>query len=147
MTAETVAAFAGAVAAFAALGQLALNRDEANKRAVLSHIREIESRMDPLLHLNAGEWAQIRSEILRCYQDGGNLEPDARKYLSLLNAMDFAALAVRMDVVHGPLLREYLQTQIDKEIVSAAMLKDLQACYHASTYKDLLEFIQTRPYQ
>lgn len=147
MTAETVAAFAGAAAAFVAAVQLAMNRDEANKRAVLTHVREIESRMDPLFHLNAREWQAIQGEVLNCYQNGGNLGDEARKYLSLLNAMDFAALAVRMDVVHGPMLREYLQTQIDKELVTAVLLKDIQHCYHKATYKDLLDFIETRHYQ
>lgn len=143
-SAETIAAFAGAAAAGVALVQLAISRDEANKRAVLLHVREIEMRMDSLLHLHESEWRDIQREVVKCYRDGGHLSDNARRYLSLINAMDFAALAARMNVVHGPLLREYLETQIDRRIVSKELLKDIQDCYHASTYRDLRNFIEGR---
>lgn len=143
-SAEGFAALAAAIAAGVAAAQIALNRDESNKRAVLTHVREIETRLQELLHLNSEQWTELRQEVLNCYRVGGNLSDNARKYLSFLNALEFAALGVRMQVVDPELLGEYLQTLIGQGVVTGAFVKDLQACYHTSIYKDLLTFMQSR---
>lgn len=144
MSADAWAAIAAAVAALVAAGQVAIARDEANKRAVLDHVRDIEAHLEKLRHLHGNKLEAVQDEVVSCYRTGNRLSDDARRYIALLSALEFSALAVRMAVVDAPLLGEYLEAMVKQGIVKRSVIIDLQACHDPSTYKDLLEFMQAR---
>jgi len=134
----TAALAAAASATFAAL-QLWLSRREANGRAAMLAIGVILDRLHEIWGIDT---ETVQAEILRCYSEEKELDDEANRYLSFLDAVDVAALAASQRLANPHILREYLKTVVGPtHMVSLQFVEKLQDCCHDSgVYEHLRKF-------
>jgi hypothetical protein len=137
-----VAAISAAVAAIIAAVQVWLSRRDANRRATLQLLGDLEQRLHPLWPCDT---KLLRSEILTHWtksnhsSSGGNkLSQDAINYLALLNTLDLLGFAVNSGLADTMLTIRNVRTLLDGQFVSLSFVNELQdACRDSNVYSDL----------
>jgi hypothetical protein len=120
---EAIATFFAAI--FAGV-QIWLSRRDANTRAVLDYLREIDRRVQDAWLARP---SAAQAELLAYYRgERPDLTPGAKNYMALLNSIDLLAFAVSKGLMDGKIAQEYLRTLLGPDLVSLTFLKELQDC-------------------
>lgn len=121
-----VEAVGTAAAAFFAATQIRLSRRDANSRAVLEHLREIDRRVTEAVKARVSD---AQAELLEYYRgQRKDLTGAASSYMALLNSLDVLAFAAEKKLVDKEVAGEYLRTLLSPEVVTQTFLKEVQSC-------------------
>jgi hypothetical protein len=115
-----VAAVAVAVSAGFAGLQLWLGRRDANRRAVLDLLRDVDAKSRDVI----GHSVQYAKQaIITCYRDGNDELPQgAMAYLALLSSLDLLAFATAKGLAEATLVNEHVETLLRPSAVSLNFL-------------------------
>ena len=133
---NAIAAAGSAAAAIFAGAQIGLSRRDANRRATLDFLRQVDERLHAVWCLDT---RGLQRDILASYEPSGPpLSVDATKYLALLNTLDLLALARHKDLVDSTIVAEHIATLMKQHVVSLSFLTKVRtACQDPRIYEHL----------
>lgn len=138
--AGSASAIIAAVAAGIAAAQIWFSRRDANRRASLEQLREVDLRLQPLLRTDP---RSLQREVLACYASGGpSLSEECTQYLAFLNSIDLLAFAVQSDLVDEKLVNGHVRTLFSPHLINLTFLRELQTALHnPGIYENLATYL------
>lgn len=139
-----ISAIAATASACVAAGQIWLSRRDANRRAVLELLRDIDAASRGLLPYSVED---AQACILARYCEATTeLTDGAQAYFAFLNSADLAAFATSKGLADQKLVDEYLATLVRKDVVTRTFLLRLQeACGDDKIYEHLYHLLLRFP--
>ena len=131
-----VASIAAASSAVFAGIQVLLSRRDANRRAALELLRDLESKSRDLISISV---ADAQDCILAMYRGSpAEVTSGVKAYFAFLNSADLASFAVAKGLADRELLDEHISTLLRAEVITLAFLTALQeACRDDKVYEHL----------
>jgi hypothetical protein len=134
---DAIAALGTVAAVLVAAYQIYLARRESRLRATFEHLRELESRLVAMGKVNPRKG---QADVLAAYRKEvtGGLSDGALAYLSLLNALEFMALAISTGTVDKDLGKQQLKSICREHVVDTKFLDLFRlAANDPNAYKQL----------
>jgi hypothetical protein len=123
---EVTSALATSAAAIFAGAQIWLSRADSQKQTTLTHLREIEARLQPLWNRDT---ERLQKDVLAYWRDSSQNPSDGvAEYLAFLNSLDLLGLAYEAGVVNKKLIHAHIRTLLRSPMLTLTFVKDLQQC-------------------
>src|SRR5690242_962656 len=102
---NAIASLATAAAVVVGVWSVWIARRDANRRATLEQIREVETRLNPVLGIDV---VRAREDVLALYRaERSDLSDQASHYMAFLNAVDMLAMARRSKLLDKTMVDRY----------------------------------------
>lgn len=139
--ANSLSAVATTAAAVFAGYQIYTAKRDANRRAALDLLLDIDRRVQPVWRGNVDD---AQEKVIAHYRDpSGRLDGDAEAYMSLLNGLDLAGYAVKKNLVDRAYVDDHIKTLVSPEVIPLSFVKRLQkCCNNEEVYKDLYWYLR-----
>lgn len=137
-----IAAAGSAAAAIFAGVQIYYSRRDANRRATLDFLRQVDERLQAVWSLDT---TAVQQQILASYEpSGSSVSAECTKYLALLNTLDTLALARKNGLVDSTIIAEHISTLMKRHLVSLSFLAEFRsACKDQKVYEHLGDLMVT----